>query len=155
METTQMTPSFSSTFFDLTVFNILVCNILVSNILNLKILKIHFDVVVHLWFILVCKIPQFLVKGYRFRQLITLFQKGDTLRLLKIHIMFCPPAGAKYPFFLRSSSWTTALTKKKNDYGHLVWYIMWYIKSTLYKRFLTWNKMFKKLNQLQAKLRSL
>ena len=69
--------------------------------------------------------------------------------------MFCPPAGAKYPFFLRSSSWTTALTKKKNDYGHLVWYIMWYIKSTLYKRFLTWNKMFKKLNQLQAKLRSL
>ena len=48
METTQMTPSFSSTFFDLTVFNILVCNILVSNILNLKILKIHFDVVVHL-----------------------------------------------------------------------------------------------------------
>ena len=49
--------------------------------------------------ILVCKIPQFLVKSYRFRQLITRFQKADTLRLLNIYMMFCPPAGAKYPFF--------------------------------------------------------
>ena len=49
--------------------------------------------------ILVCKIPQFLVKSYRFKQLITLFQKVDTLVLLKIYMMFCPPAGAKYPFF--------------------------------------------------------
>ena len=56
-----------------------------------------------LWSILVCKIPQFLAKSYRFRQLITLFQKVDTLRLLKIYIMFCPPAGAKYPFGARRS----------------------------------------------------
>ena len=28
------------------------------------------------------------------------------LRLLKIYIMFCPPTGAKYPFFLSSNSWT-------------------------------------------------
>ena len=49
--------------------------------------------------ILVCKIPQFLVKTYRFGQLIIHFQKVDTLRLLKIYIMFCPPARAKYPFF--------------------------------------------------------
>ena len=53
----------------------------------------------HLWPLLVCKIPQFLAKSYRCRQLITLFQKVDTLRLLKIYKMFCLPAGAKYPFF--------------------------------------------------------
>ena len=52
-----------------------------------------------LWSILVCKIPQFLAKSYQFRQLVILFQKVDTLRLLKIYIMFCPFAGAKYPFF--------------------------------------------------------
>ena len=53
----------------------------------------------HLWPLLVCKIPQFLAKSYQCRQLITLFQKVDTLRLLKIYNMFCLPAGAKYPFF--------------------------------------------------------
>ena len=52
-----------------------------------------------LWSILVCKIPQFWAKSYRFRQLITLFYKADTLRLLKIYIMFYPPDGAKYSFF--------------------------------------------------------
>ena len=51
------------------------------------------------WSILVCKIPQFLAKSYQFRQLITLFQKVDTLRLLTIYIMFCTPARAKYPIF--------------------------------------------------------
>ena len=51
------------------------------------------------WSILACKIPQFFDKNYRFRQLITLFQKVDTLRLLRIYIMFCTPARAKYPFF--------------------------------------------------------
>ena len=49
--------------------------------------------------ILVCKIPQFFSKSYWFGQLIILFQKVDTLRLLKIYIMFCLPAGAIYQFF--------------------------------------------------------
>ena len=63
------------------------------------------------WSILVCKIPQFLAKSYRFGQLIMIFQKVDTLRLLKIYIMFCPPARAKYSFFqapahgLKQPSW--------------------------------------------------
>ena len=52
-----------------------------------------------LWTILICKIPQCLAKSYQFRQLITVFQKADTLRLVNIYIMFCPPAGAKYPLF--------------------------------------------------------
>ena len=48
------------------------------------------------WTILIGKIPQFFVKSYQFRQLIILFLKVDTLRLLKIYVMFCPPARAKY-----------------------------------------------------------
>ena len=55
--------------------------------------------------ILVCKIPQFFSKSYWFGQLIILFQKVDTLRLLKIYIMFCLPA-KQIPIFLGSSSWT-------------------------------------------------
>ena len=54
---------------------------------------------------LVCKIPQFFAKSYWFGQLIILFQKVDTLRLLKIYIMFCLPA-KQIPIFLGSSSWT-------------------------------------------------
>ena len=63
METRQITPIFSSTFSDLTV-----CNI-------------HFWIweyskLIFIWSplrsLLVCKIPQFLTKSYRFRQLITL-----------------------------------------------------------------------------------
>ena len=57
-----------------------------------------------LWSILVCKIPQFFAKSYWFGQLIILFQKVDTLRLLKIYIMFCLPA-EQIPVFLGSSSW--------------------------------------------------
>ena len=57
-----------------------------------------------LWLSLVFKIPQSFAKSYLFGQLITRFQKVETLRLLKIYIMFCPPAGVKYPF-LGSSSW--------------------------------------------------
>ena len=49
--------------------------------------------------ILVCKIPQFFSKSNWFGQLIILFQKVDTLWLLKIYIMFCLPPEAKYPFF--------------------------------------------------------
>ena len=49
--------------------------------------------------ILVCKIPQFFTKSYRFTQLIILFLNVSILRLLKIYIIFCFPAGAKYHFF--------------------------------------------------------
>ena len=68
METRQTTPVFPPTFSDLTV-----CNI-------------HFWIWKYSKFIfmgsplrsiLVCKIPQVLAKSYRFRQLITLFQKED------------------------------------------------------------------------------
>ena len=52
-----------------------------------------------LWSILVCKIPQCFAKSYSLRQLIILFSIVNTLRLLKIYVMFCPRAGAKYPFF--------------------------------------------------------
>ena len=52
-----------------------------------------------LYSILVCEIPQFVTKSYWFRQLIILFYKVDTLRLLKIYIMLCPPTRGKYPFF--------------------------------------------------------
>ena len=91
METRQMTSFFSSNISDLTVYNVHI-------VIFITILKIHLHMVLSLVpsFILVWKIPQFLPKSYRFRQLITLFQKADTLRLLKIYIMFCQPAGAKY-----------------------------------------------------------
>ena len=52
-----------------------------------------------LWSFSVCKIPQFLVKSYQFGQLVIILQKVETLMLLKIYIMFCPIAGAKYLFF--------------------------------------------------------
>ena len=45
------------------------------------------------------KYLNFWPKVHPFRQLITLLQKADILRLLKIYIMFCLHAGAKYPFF--------------------------------------------------------
>ena len=64
METRQMTPFFSSTFSDLTV-----CNI---HFWTWKYSKFIF-MWSTLWFILVCKVPQFLAKSYRFRQLIILF----------------------------------------------------------------------------------
>ena len=88
--TRQMITFFSRTFSDLTV-----CNIRFWIWKYSKLIFIWSP----LWSILVCKIPQFLVKSYRFRQFIILFSKVDTLRLLKIYIMFCPPTGAKCPFF--------------------------------------------------------
>ena len=39
-------------------------------------------------------------KSYRFGQPIILFEKVDTLRFQKIHIMFCPPSGAKKKYQL-------------------------------------------------------
>ena len=57
-----------------------------------------------LWSNLVCKIPQFFAKSYRSGQLFIIFYKVDTLRLLKIYIMFCPPARAKYKFFQAPSN---------------------------------------------------
>ena len=57
------------------------------------------------WSILICKIPQFLTQSYRLRQLITLFQKVDTLRLPAIYIMFVLQSGSNI-LFLWSNSWT-------------------------------------------------
>ena len=68
------------------------------SLLNLKISKFIF-MRSPLWSVLVCKTPQFLAKSYRFGQLIILSQKEDTLRLLKIYIIFCHFNGAKYTFF--------------------------------------------------------
>ena len=52
-----------------------------------------------LWSILVCKIPQFLQKLLIWTAHQTFPESRDTLRLPKIYIMFCLPAGAKYPLF--------------------------------------------------------
>ena len=60
-------------------------------------------------FILICKILQFLVKSYWFRQLIIIFQKVDTLRLLKFYIMFCLLPRCQISVFLGSNSWTKFL----------------------------------------------
>ena len=64
METRQMTPFFSSTFSNLTVCNIYFWIWKYSKFIFMC---------SPLWFLLVCKIPQFLAKSYPFRQLITLF----------------------------------------------------------------------------------
>ena len=87
-------PIFSSTFSALPA-----CNIHFWIWKYLKLFSISF-----VWSILICKIPQFFAKSYWFGQLIILFQKVDTLRLLKIYIMFCLPA-EQIPVFLGSSSW--------------------------------------------------
>ena len=42
------------------------------------------------------KYLNFLARSYQFGKFIMLFQKVDTLRLLKIYIIFCPPVTAKY-----------------------------------------------------------
>ena len=52
-----------------------------------------------LWSIQACNMPQFFAKNYRIGQFIILFYKVDTLRLLKIFIISCQVAGAKYPLF--------------------------------------------------------
>ena len=52
-----------------------------------------------LWSIPVSRIPQIFAKSYWFGQLSIFFRKVDSLRLLKIYIMFYLPAAAKYPFF--------------------------------------------------------
>ena len=49
--------------------------------------------------ILVCKIPQFLQKLLIWTAHQTFPESRDTLRLPKIYIIFCLPAGAKYQLF--------------------------------------------------------
>ena len=94
-------PIFSSTFSAPPACNISACNI---SFLNFKILKIHFQFHYFgpFWSV---KYLNFFAKSYWFGQLIIRFQKVDTLRLLKIYIMFCLPA-EQIPIFLGSSSWT-------------------------------------------------
>ena len=41
----------------------------------------------------------------------------------------------------KTRSDVTPTPKEQYEYEHLDW---WYIKSTIYKRFLKWNKIFKK-----------
>ena len=62
--------------------------------LYLKIAKIYFDVILPLVHSGLQN-TLFLCKSYQFGQPIILFQKEDTLNLLKIHILFCPLRGAK------------------------------------------------------------
>ena len=106
METRRLTPFLLSSFSVLTVCNIY---FVFENSQN------SFSCCPPLWSMLVCKIPQFLAKNYRFRQLIILFLGTRMLEsrhpeATKIHITFCSPTGAKYPFFLGSSSWTILYT---------------------------------------------
>ena len=51
------------------------------------------------WSVLACKIPQFLQKLLIWTVHQTFPESRDTLMLPKIYIMFCLPAGAKYPSF--------------------------------------------------------
>ena len=92
METRQMTPFFFIYFFRSKCLQHLFLSLQVTR--NLFSCGSPFGP-----FWSVCKIPQVLAKICRFGQLIILFSKVDTLRLLKIYIMFCSPAGAKYSFF--------------------------------------------------------
>ena len=78
-----------------------------------------------LWSILLCKIPQLFAKSYLFGQLISLFQKKDTMRLPKIHIMFCPTVGAKYPFVQAPAHDIT--TKKQDEWSRVQSNIQWLI----------------------------
>ena len=89
MKTTKMSPFFFIYFFCSTC-----CSTFISEFEN----KIHFQIHYfgRFWPV---KYPQFFAQSYWFGQLIILYQKVDTLRLLKICIMFCLPVGAKYPFF--------------------------------------------------------
>ena len=75
--------------------------------LYLKMVKIHFQVVP----LLLCfglQKTSILGKSYRFGQPTILFQKVDTLWLLKIHIMFCPTRGPKNGI----SSWTNTSVQR-------------------------------------------
>ena len=51
----------------------------------------------------------------------------------------------------KTPKWNSSASEQY-EYEHLG---CWYIKSTLYKRFLNWNKIFKKIKRLLAKLHSL
>ena len=95
METGQMSRLFSFTFSALTV-----CNIYFW-IWNYS--KLVF-ICSPLSSILVCKITQSWVKSYPSGQLITLFSKIDTLRLLKIYIILWPPPISSFQRFILTES---------------------------------------------------
>ena len=78
-----------------------------------------------LWSILLCKIPQLFAKSFLFGQLIRLFEKKDTMMLPKIHIMFCPTVGAKYPFVSAPAHDIT--TKKQDEWSRVQSNIQWLI----------------------------
>ena len=86
----------------------------------------------NLWSILACKTRQFLARSYRFGQLIVLFQKVDTLRLLKIFIIFCPPVTAKSSFFQDSVDGLNIVVQKRRlehsspHSNFIFWYNLYY-----------------------------
>ena len=109
-ETRQMTPYFSSTFSALTVCNIHFCICLDhSGLKNTAIAG----------------------KSYRFGQSFILFQKIDTLRLLKIHIIFCPPSVAKKSISSRTMV-EDLYERSDTNFEHV--FSIWY----LYKVFCIW-----------------
>ena len=93
METRQMTPFVSSIFSALTV-----CNI---HFLNWKYSKFIF-----MWSILVCKIPQFLAKSYRF--VYTFLESRHSEVTENLHYVLSIRQ-SQISIFLSSSSWTISL----------------------------------------------
>ena len=128
METTQMTPN----FFHL----LLLLYLFVKFISEFENTQNSFSNSL-LWSTLVCKIPQFFAKTCGFREPITLFQKVDPLRLLKIYIMFCPPARAKCPFFQAPTHGIYWRLKKISCRACLLFYYFFGGKKQLSKALLT------------------
>ena len=95
METRQMTPFFSSTFYALFVTFIFIF----GNSQNSFTFGPPFG-------------PFWSVKYLNFGQKLPIqtthhtFLESRHPEVTKIYIMFCPPTGARYSFFLGSSSWT-------------------------------------------------
>ena len=87
--------------------------------------------------ILVCKKPQSFDKSHRFGQLIILFQKVGTLRLLRIYIMYYLPAGAKYPFFQAPAHGLYLRLKKISHRAWLLFYYFLHNKKQLLRTLLT------------------
>ena len=93
--------------------------------LYLKIVKIHFDVVPTLVHSGLYN-TSILGKSYRFGQPIILFQNADTLRLLKIHIMLCPPSRTRKKYQLMGQvachrGWRTSMCTVSGVDGAFAW----------------------------------
>ena len=96
LEATQMTPSILS--------SLSICDIGFCISKEVKFIFMWFP----LRLILVCKVTEFLDKGYQFGQSIILFWK-DTLKILKVYIVFVPPEESKIKIF--SGCWLTTFVQ--------------------------------------------